>query len=193
MWFSVFNTHIHTHTHLAAGGSIVVIETLSLDKWLLPRAVRLTLTEQSTLCYLCLADKESFLALARTEQSHCVPSCPIQGSERHDRAWVMEHWTWIYCLVNGPTFELLSHVMESRPSLFMGNLLRWTSCHAMSPECIFKLGNKIKHAVTCLQKETQHLLSLLTIWCQLFYQEKPNRCILMYAGDVLKWRTVEEQ
>lgn len=70
-------THKYMHTPKAAGGSIV--ETLSLDKWLLPRAVRLTLTEQSTLCYLCLADKESFWLGENWTIPLCLPH-PIQES-----------------------------------------------------------------------------------------------------------------
>lgn len=129
--FSPPPPHTNTHTHpRLQEGSIVVIETLSLDKWLLPRAVRLTLTEQSTLCYLCPADKESFWL----GENRTIPLCPRLSYSVKYAVTRAELWNigLPFLSVYGPSFESLSYVVEIRPGLFIGDLSKWTSCQAVS-------------------------------------------------------------
>lgn len=114
------------HTQGAAGGSIVVIETVSLDKRLLPRAVRLTLKEQSTLCYLCLADKESFWL----GESWTTPLCPCSIQESVPRhGWVMEHPTSFYCLFIGPCLNRCAVPRKS------GFVYSSATCRNFLPTC----------------------------------------------------------
>lgn len=117
----------------------------------------------------------------RTEQSHCVRSCPFQESMPLQG---VSYGTlnFLYCLFIG------QHLNHSPMSWKLGFSYSLATCWNRLPVELRALNLQFwirQKSVTChpVYKTIPRVnFSVFTLWCQLFQQGKHNRCILIYSA-----------